>query len=378
MSKITVLIRDEVASFLTHMQVYERPVSRISGIGTELPTRVIDNQKLVELIDAPPEVKRRLGKLIDRVTGVKTRRHAETDTCPSDLACRAAEKAIRHAGVSLSDIDTLIFAATDTDMLEPSTANIVQQKLGIAAVNAFDVTNACNSFIQAINVANSMLAAGAAREVLVTTGEIGSQWFSRKLDSVDELNVKMGGLTLGDAGAAVVMESADGPAGILEINLMSLGRYWKACHVPERVDWRPLEPRTINGWFYLDMAELARIAREATTDYFADYLAYRRESAGEVSFLDSLAQVIPHQISPRFIEVIGAAVASKNRSFSYKTVSKKVCITADLYGNTASTSIPLAIAKLLDDGVLEFGSGQEILLYGAASGFGIGHIRLRL
>jgi 3-oxoacyl-[acyl-carrier-protein] synthase-3 len=356
------------------MQVYSSPVSCVTGIGSELPAREVDNQEILRMLDAPPEVQRRLIKLIERVTGVKTRRYAASTTCPSDLACAAAEKALQHSGVPGSDIDTLIFSATDMDMLEPSTANIVQSKLGIRAVNAFDVTNACNSFLQAMNVANSMLSAGAAKKVLITTGEIGSQWVNRQVNSVRELNGKMGGLTLGDAGAAVVMERADGAAGLLEINLMSLGHHWEACHVPERTNWREVEPRSIHGWFFLDMPELAKVAREASVEYFTDYLAYRRQFAGEHSFLESLTQLIPHQISRRFIEDIGVAVAAQTRTFDFK----KVCITADIYGNMASTSIPLAISKLLADGVLELGSGQEILMYGAASGFGIGHIRLRL
>jgi 3-oxoacyl-[acyl-carrier-protein] synthase-3 len=359
---------------MLNMQAYSRPVSCVTGIGAELPDREIDNQALVRLLQVPPNVEKRLVKLIDRVTGVKTRRYAESTTCPSDLACAAADKALQHAGIAGSDVDTLIFAATDMDMLEPSTANIIQSKLGLRSVNSFDVTNACNSFLQAMNVANSMLAAGSARKVLITSGEIGSQWVERQVDSVQELNTKMGGLTLGDAGAAVIMERANDSAGLLEINLMSLGHYWEACHVPERTNWRDFEPRTINGWFFLDMSQLATIAREATVEYFKDYIVYRRQLAGEESFLDSLAQIIPHQISRRFIEDISTAVAAHVRSID----ARKICITADIYGNTASTSIPLAITKLLADGVLEFGTGQEIMAYGAASGFGIGHIRLRL
>lgn len=368
------MIRDEVPNFMTRLQAYSEPVSRITGIGVELPARVVTNKDLLQLVDAPPEVKRRLIKLIDRVTGVKTRRFAESTTCPSDLACAAAEKAMQHAQARACDIDTLIFSATDMDVLEPSTANILQRKLRIPVVNAFDVTNACNSFLQGMNVANSMIALGAARKVLVTSGEIGSQWANRQVNAISELNAKMGGLTLGDAGAAVVMERANGVAGLLEINLMSLGQHWEACHVPERTNWREVEPRSIHGWFFLDMGELADVAREATVEYFKDYIEYRRESAGERKFIDGLTQVIPHQISRRFIEDIGASVARHIGSID----SEKVCITADIYGNTASTSIPLAICKLMDDGVLEFGSGQEIMAYGAASGFGIGHIRLRL
>ncbi len=368
------MIKERFPGLMANMQVYRTPVSRITGIGAHLPTREIDNRTLVEMIDAPPEVKKKLGKMIDRVTGIKSRRYAPQGTAPSDLACEATTLALESAGVAFSQIDTLIFASTDLDIIEPATANIVQQKLGIERINAFDVTNACNSFLQGMNVANSLLATGAANRVLVTSGEVGSYVFNRQLASLGELNIKMGGLTLGDAGAAVIMERANGSAGLLEINLMSIGEHWETCHVPEMTDWRQTEGGSIHGWFYLDMPKLATIAREATVDYFADYATYRRSAHDDHALLERLVQIIPHQISPRFIEDIGRAVFPRGTAADFR----RVCVTADIYGNTASTAIPLAMVKLITDGVIEFGSGQEILLYGAASGFGLGHIRMRL
>lgn len=368
------MTKNDLPGFIANMQIYPTPVSRLSGIGAYLPPREVDNGELVELLDAPPAIKKQLVKMIDRVTGIKKRRYAPQGTSPSDLACAAVPRALESAGLAIADIDTLIFSSTDMDILEPATASIVQQKLGIRLVNAFDVTNACNSFLQAMNVANSLIATGAAARVLVVSGEVGSHFVNRRIASLDELNVKMGGLTLGDAGAAVIMERAEGTDGLLEINLKSLGEHWEACHVPERTCWRQTEDGSIHGWFYLDMPALARIAKEATVEYFANYGAYRLAAYGEDRCLEPLAQVIPHQISRRFIEDIGRAVLPKAALADFR----RVCITADIYGNTASTAIPVALAKLMGERVLSFGSGQEVLLYGAASGFGIGHIRLRL
>jgi 3-oxoacyl-[acyl-carrier-protein] synthase-3 len=368
------MIKKALPGFLANMQSYQSPASRIVGIGAYLPSRQVDNHELAAMLNAPPDVKKKLPKMIDRVTGIKTRRYAAHGTSPSDLACEATTLAIQSAGIGLSEIDTLIFASTDLDTIEPATANIVQKKLGIELVNAFDVSNACNSFLQGMNVANSLLATGAAQRVLVTSGEIGSYACNRELNSLRELDVKMGGFTLGDAGAAVIMERATGSAGLLEINLMSLGEHWEVCHVPETTDWRQREGGLIHGWFYLDMPALAKIALEATVGYFSDYSAYRSDVHQEQAFMESLAQVVPHQISRRFIEDIGRAVLPLGAFSDFK----RVCITADIYGNTASTAIPVAMVKLINDGVIEFGSGQEIFLYGAASGFGIGHIRMRL
>lgn len=363
--------------YLVNLQTFPAPISRVRAIGVHLPDQVIDNATLVDLVEAPPKVRRKLEKMIVRITGIKTRRYAPPGTNPSDLACAAAARALADAGLVIGDIDTLIFSSTDMDTLEPSTANIVQKKLGIRVINAFDVTNACNSFLQAMNVANSMLATGAARRVLIVSGEIGSYVCNRRIDSLEELDFKMGGLTLGDAGAAMIMERAEANSrtGLLEINMMSLGEHWEACHVPETTDWRQRKEGSIHGWFYLDMPGLARIARRATVDYFTRYGEYRQQAYGEAHFMDSLAQLVPHQISRRFIEEIGKVVlplAGSKADFS------RVCITADIYGNTASTAIPVALGKLIQEQILALGSGQEVLLYGAASGFGLGHIRLRL
>lgn len=368
------MTKNVLPGLIENMQIFPRPVSRIAAIGSYLPPQVISNQDIANLVDAPPQVKKKLGRIIERVTGIKYRRYAPPGTSPSELAYEAAVRALDRAGFGFSEIDTLIFSSTDMDMLEPATANILQQRLGIRAINAFDVSNACNSFLQAMNVANSLIASGAAHRVLIATGEVGSHWVNRSINELRELDVKMGGFTLGDAGAAIVMEPANGEDGLLEINLLSLGEYWETCHAPDRASWRKSEDGSIHGWFYLDMPELARVARENTVQYFNDYISFRREAHAEDSFLDFLTQVVPHQISPRFIEEIGRAVMVKPTLAHLR----KVCVTCDSLGNTASTAIPVAIARLIEEGTLEFGTGQEVLLYGAASGFGIGHIRIRL
>jgi 3-oxoacyl-[acyl-carrier-protein] synthase-3 len=253
---------------LRNMQVTETPASQIVSIGGCLPERVVDNEELVQMVKAPPSIKRRLSAVIKRITGVETRRYAEKGTSPSDLAVSACRQALEMAGIDATDIDTLIFASTDMDTLEPATANIVQTKLGITTTNSFDVSNACNSFIQALNVANSLIATGASKRVLLTTGEIGSYVANREIHDMDDLRVKLGGLTLGDAGAAMIVEQSNGSSGISEVNLLSMGEHWQLCHVPETTDWRQRDDGTVHGWFYLDMPELAKLVRPTTVDYF--------------------------------------------------------------------------------------------------------------
>ncbi len=351
------------------MQVYENPVSRVTAIGVEIPVNLVDNEALVEMIDAPPALKKILPKLIYRATKCKTRAYAAPGTCPTDLALAAARKALDHACLDVDDIDTLIFASTDMASLEPATACILQEKLGLHLTNAFDVSNACNSFLQAINVANSLISTGAARKVLITSGEVGSYVCNREIKDKKELEVKMGGLTLGDAGAAMIMEASDGSCGFQEINMLSIGEHWPLCHVPETTDWRQRENSSIHGWFYLDMPKLAKVAKRETKKYFQQYKQIREELHNEAFFLDQLHNIIPHQISRKFIEDI---------ALELKFDMSSTCVIADTYGNTASTSVPLVLQTLIEQGQLTMGSGQEVFLYGAASGFGIGHIRLKL
>ncbi len=357
-------------ALLRQMQVYAPPVSRIVSIGVSLPERVVDNDEIARMVDAPALVKRLLPAFIYRITGNRTRRYAPRGTAPSDLAIDAAKQALHRAGLGVSDIDTLIFASTDMDTLEPATANIVQQKLGIRVINSFDITNACNSMLQAMNVVNSLIATGATKRALICSGELGSYVCNYKLKSLGELDTKLGGMTLGDAGAALIMERSDGRSGLTEINLTSLGEHWELCHVPETTDWRQREGGSIHGWFFLRMSGLANVARDMTRKYFEEYADFRLRQYAEKKVFESVEHIIPHQISRRFIENIARDISGGGMD--------RIVITADLYGNTASTAIPLAMNMIMEQGRTSFGSGQTALLYGAASGFSIGHIRMVL
>lgn len=354
---------------LSRMQVYEQPVSQISAIGVHLPEREVNNDDIASFVKAPANIKKNLAKLIHRMTLTDTRRHAEPGNSPSDLAVLAAKDALDKAGMRITDIDTLIFAATDTDVIEPATANIVQRKLGLEHVNAFDVGNACNSFLQAINIANSMIATGAAKKVLITCAEIGSYWASDSIESKADLKLKIGGLTLGDAGTAMIIEGSSGDAGFTEINLLSKGEFWELCHIPNDTEWRQKPDGKIHGWFYLNMSELAKQVRPLTVEYFKQYRSFRKQLYGERDFTDNLMRVIPHQISKKLIQEITAA------TWASPTL---VAINADRLGNTAANAIPLTLADEMAQQRITQGSGEEALLYGAASGLALGHIRVRL
>ncbi|MBW2594096.1 MAG: ketoacyl-ACP synthase III, partial [Deltaproteobacteria bacterium] len=143
--------------YFKNLQTYQAPESTIVSIGVEIPDNYVDNKALVEMIDAPASVKKLLPSMIRRATKCKSRVYSPPGTSPSDLAVAAARKAFDRCDIDPAEIDTLIFSSTDMDTLEPATANIVQKKMGLTITNSFDVSNACNSFLQAMNVANSLI-----------------------------------------------------------------------------------------------------------------------------------------------------------------------------------------------------------------------------
>ena len=352
------------------MQIWQPPMARIAALGVHLPERVVDNSELARMVEGPREVVALLPSLITRITSCQSRHYAPPGTSPSDLAIAAVRQLLARSGLQLASIDTLIFSSTDMDTLEPATANIVQEKLGIRLINSFDVTNACNSFLQAMNIANSLIATGAAERVLICSGEIGSYVCNRRVENLADLDIKLGGLTLGDGGAAMVLERSDGRSGLTEINLKNVGEHWELCHVPETTDWRKRQDGLIHGWFYLKMSKLAVVAREMTQSYFEEYKKYRKVAHGEDDFVHGIDHIVPHQISRRFVEWIARSVAPRSLP--------KLAITAHLYGNTASTAIPLALDMLIQQNRTQLGSGHQALFYGAASGFSIGHLRVIL
>jgi acyl-CoA:acyl-CoA alkyltransferase len=355
---------------LDNMHVVRRPRSRIRGVGVHLPERVVDNAEISSLVVCPDEeLKQSLPRFIESLTGIHTRRWADADQSPSLLAARAAEAALDIAGLAGSDIDTLIFAATDLDQIEPATANVVQDRLGLGAVNSFDVKCACNSVLQAMFVMDSLIASGACRKGLVVCGEMGSHWVNLEVRDRQDLAFKLGGLTLGDGGAAIVMEPSDDERGMLEFNLSSLPASWQFCHVPHDVDWRARPDRSIMGWFYLDLASLAQMVQTHVPAYCRQYADYRGRQHGEANFADSMHHLIPHQISERLIRMLCTET---------KIPMERTAVTADRYGNTAAASIPIAMGEAIGAGRIAYGSGQEIILFGAASGFSIGHVRVRM
>ena len=329
-----------------------RPSSFVAGSGHYVPDTVVTSQD----IDRRLAIERNgVGRLLESLTGVRERRHAPPGADASDMAVPAARQALERAGRTPEDVDLLIFAACSRDLSEPATANIVQAKLGAANAHVLDLSNACNSFLNALDMADAQVATGRARCALVCSGELASAWINWGLKDRADLERGFAALTLGDGGGAWVLEPANGAdgRGLLASQFFSDGRHWELCVVRAGGSISPRNHAEPDTYFTSDTVPLNALAIEHVPHVIARAL----EKTGWT--LDDVDLVAPHQVST----AITAEVCQTLR-FPLERVSS----TVERYGNCAAASIPIAYGEALDAG--RIGRGSKVLLVGSAAGFG--------
>lgn len=319
--------------------------SRITGTGSMLPARRLTNADLAaELAQRGVETS---DEWIVERTGIRARHFVDATQCSSDLAVRAAQNALAAAGRTPDDIDLIIVATSTPDMVFPSTACIVQRKLGIVGCPAFDVQAVCSGFIYALTVADSMIRTGAASSALV----IGAEVFSRLLDFNDRGTCVL----FGDGAGAVVLEASATP-GILASDLHADGRHVDILCVPGTVSGGqilgdPLLKMDGQAVFKLAVGVLDAAARAV--------LDKAGRSTAEVDWL------IPHQANLRIMH----GTARK-----LKLSLDKLIVTVDEHGNTSAASIPLALDVAVRSGRVK--PGDTVLLEGVGGGFTWGAVLL--
>jgi len=280
-------------------------------------------------------------------TGIRARHFAAPDVSSSDLATVAARNALEAAGVQASEIDLIIVATSTPDMVFPSVACIVQNKLGIAGCPAFDVQAVCSGFIYALTVADAMIKSGSASRALV----IGAEVFSRILDFSDRTTCVL----FGDGAGAVVLEASDTP-GILASDLHADGKYVGILCVPGHVSGgqvmgSPLLTMDGQAVFKLAVGMLEGTARAALT----------KANLTETD----IDWMIPHQANIRIMQ-------STTRKL--KMPLEKMIVTVDQHGNTSAASIPLALDVSVRSGKVK--KGDTLMLEGVGGGFTWGAVIL--
>ena len=321
--------------------------SRITGTGSYLPPRRVTNAELVARL-AQQGIESSDHWIRER-TGIRARHFAEQGVYASDLGVEAARNALSAAGVRPDEIDLIIVATSTPDMVFPSTATILQHKLGVAGCPAFDVQAVCSGFVYALVVADAMIRTGTASKALV----IGAEVFSRLLDFNDRTTCVL----FGDGAGAVVLQASSSP-GILASDIHADGKHSGILCVPGHVSGgqvlgNPLLQMDGQAVFKLAVGVLESAARAVL------------EKAGRSE--EDIDWLVPHQANIRIMQ----GTAKK-----LKLPMNKVVVTVDEHGNTSAASIPLALDSAVRAGRVK--AGDTVMLEGVGGGFTWGAVLLDL
>ena len=323
-----------------------KPVfSRITGTGSFLPPRRLSNDDMAALL-AERGLETSDAWIVER-TGIRFRHFAAEGVASSDLALPACQAALAAAGRRAEDVDLIVVATSTPDMVFPSTATLLQHKLGVHGCAAFDVQAVCSGFVYALTVADAMIKTGSARCALV----VGAEVFSRILDFNDRTTCVL----FGDGAGAVVLEASTEP-GILATDLHADGRHSDILCTPGTVAGgqvlgTPLLRMDGQAVFKLAVGVLEQAARNVL------------ERAGRAP--ESLHWLVPHQANIRIMQ----ATAKK-----LKLAPDRLVATVADHGNTSAASVPLALDVAVRDGRIR--RGDSVMLEGVGGGFTWGAVLL--
>ena len=323
-----------------------RRYSRIAGTGSFLPPRRLTNTDLAAEL-AAKGIETSDDWIVER-TGIRARHFAAPEVGSSDLALQASRRALEAASLTPDQIDLIIVATSTPDMVFPSTACILQHKLGNAGAAAFDVQAVCSGFVYALSVADAMIQAGTATRALV----VGAEVFSRILDFKDRTTCVL----FGDGAGAVVLEASEQP-GILASDLHADGKHVGILCVPGHVSGGQILGDPL---LKMDGQAVFKLAVGVLEDAARATLAKAGKTDADIDWL------IPHQANIRIMQ----STARK-----LKLPFDKVVVTVDQHGNTSAASIPLALDTAVRAGRIQ--RGQTLLLEGVGGGFTWGAVLLQ-
>lgn len=316
--------------------------SRIVGTGSYLPARSVSNAELQTRIETSDEW------IVSR-TGIESRHVAADGEMTSDLAFHACQRAMEAAGITADEVDLIICATTTPDMVMPSTACILQAKLGVKQGAAFDVQAVCTGFIYALALADKMVASGAHRCALV----VGAEVFSRLLDWSDRRTCVL----FGDGAGAVVIKPSATP-GIYSSHLHADGSLSHILQVDGGIANGVLRG---NPFVQMDGQAVYRTAVRVLAECAREALSHNAMTVEQVDWL------VPHQANMRILNTTAEKLGLP---------SEKVVTTVARQGNTSAASVPLALDAAVRDGRIK--AGQNVLLVGVGAGMTWGSVLLTL
>ncbi len=308
--------------------------ARVIGTGSYLPGKPVSNDDLAARgIDTNDEW------IVTR-TGIRCRHLAEAGTTSSELGLLAAQRALEMAGVAAADLDLIVVATSTPDFIFPSTACIIQGKLGNKGAAAFDVQAVCAGFTYALGIAEKFIVSGSHKRALV----IGAEVFSRILDWNDRGTCVL----FGDGAGAVVLEAAETP-GIMATAMHADGSQFGILNVPGQVSCGQV---TGDPFLRMDGQAVFKFAVRVLADIAEEVCAKAGIATTDVDWL------IPHQANIRIIEATGKRLG---------VAREKVIVSVDRHGNTSAASVPLALDEAVRDGRIQ--RGQKVLVEGVGGGF---------
>lgn len=315
--------------------------SVVKGIGSYLPERILSNAELSETVETSDE-------WIRERTGIGQRHIASDEECTSDLGLAAAQAALADAGMSADDIDLIVVASTTPDYTFPSTATIIQHKLGIKHGAAFDLQAVCSGFIYGVNVVDSLLRTGTAKNALL----IGAETFSRILDWEDRTTCVL----FGDgAGAMVLSAEEGGDSGVLNTFIRSNGEHRELLYV----DGGPSKTQTVG--------HVRMIGNQVFKHAVKDISKAMEECAqGAEIPISDIDWFVPHQANQRILNGVAKRL---------KLDPKQVISTVEFHANTSAASVPLAMDAAVKDGRIK--QGDLVMLEAFGGGFTWGAALLR-
>ena len=313
--------------------------TRIIGTGSYLPKRIMTNHDLERLVDTTESW------IMER-TGIRERRIADDREATSDLAVHASRRALEMAGIDENDLDLIIVATATPDMFFPSTACIVQDRIGARQAAAFYLSAACSGFLFALSVADQYIRNGVYKNVLI----IGSEVMSRIIDWTDRNTCVL----FGDGAGAAVLQRTKSDHGVLSSHLHSDGRLWDLIHVPGGGSRLPPSPSMLaerKPFIKMKGNETFKVAVRTLEEAVYETLKATHVQPSDLSLL------IPHQANLRIIKAVAQRLGLP---------MEKVVINVDRYGNTSAASIPIALDEAVREGRVKDG---DLLLFEA---FGAG------
>ena len=314
--------------------------SRIISTGSYLPEKVLTNDDLEKMVDTSDE-------WITERTGIKERRIADESQAASDLAYEASKAALERAGLKADDIDLIIVATVTGDMPFPSTACILQDKLGAVNAVGFDINATCSGFLYSLYSADSLIKSRMHKRILV----VGAEVLSRITDWEDKTTC----VIFGDGAGAVIIEPTEEDRGILSMHINSDGRMWELLHMPGGGSRNPASIDTIKKKLhYIKMKgnETFKVAVRTLEDLVVKTLDENKLDASRLSLL------IPHQANLRIIQATADRIGIP---------MDKVIVNIERYGNTSAASIPIALDEAVRTERIR--DGDYILLEAFGGGF---------